>query len=91
MTESKTKRLIVAVTAGAVLLLAILLCVLIYQLISIKIESKKLDELREQVAVYRQLTDEEKQTLEARKQEWWLIRRAYELGYTFEDDMLLKK
>lgn len=86
MSESKIKRLIVSITAGAVLLLAILLCILIYQLISIKIERNKKRELEDQIAYYTSLTDEQTQTLEARQQRFWIIRRAYELGYKFDGD-----
>lgn len=89
MNESKIKRLIVAITVGAVLLLAILLCILVYQLISIGIEKNKLDELEEEIAIYKALTKEETKTLEARQKQFWIIRRAYELGYKFDGDVSL--
>ena len=89
MTESKAKRLIVSITAGAVLLLVILLSVLVYQLVSIKKERDSLKEYNEQIAYYEQLIREKGDTLEARRQRWWIERRARELGYKFPDDVEL--
>lgn len=86
MTESKAKRLIVAFTSGAVLLLVILVSVLAYQLVSIGIAKNKRAELEEQIAIYTQLTEENKNTLEARKQKWWIERRAREIGYKYPED-----
>ena len=87
MTESKAKRLIVSITAGAVLLLVILLSVLVYQIVSIKKERDSLKEYNEQIAYYEQLIREKGDTLEARRQRWWIERRARELGYKFPDDV----
>lgn len=89
MTESKAKRLIVAVTAGAVLLLAVLVCVLIYQLISIGVERANAAELEKEIAYYEALIEEKGETLEARRQRWWIERRARELGYTYDGDLEL--
>lgn len=87
MTEQKSKRVIVSITAGAVVLLVILLCVLVYQLISIKNEKNNNKELESQIAMYEELTEAEKDTLLARKQRWWIERRARELGYKYDGDI----
>ena len=87
MTESKSKKIAVALTAGAVLLLFILVAVLIYQLLSIKTERKNQKEYQEQIALYEQLIEQNGDTLEARKQRWWIERRARELGYQFPGDI----
>lgn len=87
MTESKIKRLIVALTSGAVLFMAILVSVLVYQLVSIKVARNEIKELEKQIAIYTELTEDKKSTLSARRQKWWIERRARELGYKFPDDI----
>lgn len=89
MTEKKFKNLIVAGTVGAVLLLVILLSVMIFQIISISVEKKKLNELEEQIAIYKELIEDGEDTVEARTSRWWIIERARELGYVFDGDKLL--
>ena len=88
-TEKKFKNLIVAGTVGAVLLLVILLSVMIFQIISISVEKKKLNELEEQIAIYKELIEDGENTVEARTSRWWIIERARELGYVFDGDKLL--
>ena len=89
MTEDKAKRLVVASTVGAVLLIVILVGIMIYQLIAIGVETKKKTEYSMAIEEYNQLIEQGKDTLEARSQEWWIQRRAYELGYRFPDDVVL--
>ncbi len=84
MTEEKTKRLIVAVTVGAVLLVVILVSIMLYQLISISSERKALNELNREIAKYEQLIQEGQDTFETRSMRWWIERRALELGYQYK-------
>ncbi len=87
MTESKFKRVVTAVTVGAVLLLVILLSVMIYQLISIGVKRKQIEELEYQIAVYEQMIEDGESETETRNQRWWIERRARELGYTLDSDL----
>ncbi len=91
MTESKFKRVISAVTVGAVLLLVMLLSVMVYQLFSIKVETRKKQEYEEAIAYYNQLIEEGNDTLEVVQQRWWIERRARELGLIYPDDISFGK
>lgn len=86
MTEKKAKRVIVASTIGAVLLLFILVSVMVYQLVKISIEKKRYNELVSMCEEYKALNEEGKQTIEARSSYWWIVQRARELGYVFDGD-----
>lgn len=90
MTEAKTKRLIVASTVGAVLLVIILVSIMLYQLITINNERKSLAELNEKIAYYEQLIEEGEDTFEVRKLRWWIEHRALELGYEYKGSEGLK-
>jgi len=89
MTEQKLKRVVKAVTVGAVLLIMILCSVLGYQLIKIAMSKKQLNELNDQIEYYETLNQEKNNILEARQKRWWIERRARELGYTYNDDINL--
>jgi len=86
MTENKFKRLIVASTIGAVILMVILVMVMIYQLISIKVHQDKIAHLEEQIAIYNQLVAEGEETVEKRSMREWIEREARKLGYTYMDN-----
>ena len=86
MTESKLKRLIVACSVGAVLLIVILISVMLYQIISMSVQKKRIDELDAKIAEYEQLIEEGEQTKETRSMLWWIEREARELGYVYEGD-----
>ena len=90
MNESKFKRLVVAITAGAVMLLIFLLIIMIYQLIAISAERAEERELLETIAQYEELTEEQQKTLEARMSRQWIERRARKLGYVYKDDVGLE-
>ena len=86
MTESKIKRLIVAATVGAVLLIVIHLTIMVYQLISASVEKKRIDEIDAKIVEYRALIEEGEETKEARSMRWWIEREARELGYVYDGD-----
>ncbi len=87
--QEKTKKIIVSVTVGAVLLLIILLAIMIYQLIAIGVSRKEEAELDAKIAKYEQLITENEQILDARSSDWYAKRRANELGYYYGDDIFL--
>lgn len=89
VTESKFKRLVVAITVGAVLLIVILLSVMTYQLIAIGKERREIAELEREIAEYDELYASGEDTLQARSKRLWIERRARELGYVYEGDVPL--
>ena len=80
ISEEKAKRLIVACTVGAVLLVLILLVVMVYQLISIGVQNSRIKYYEEQIAIYNQMIDDGASDKEIYQQEWWIRREALELG-----------
>ena len=89
MTESKFRKIVVAVTVGAVALMFFLCSFLVYQLIFINSENKKSEELTQKIQEYNELIENGEDTLETRSMRWWIERRAREIGYTYEDDVPL--
>ncbi len=86
MTEEKTKRVIVATTVGAVLLLVIMLAIMVYQIIAIQVKKNRIEYLESQIAKYDELIEDGEQTIEARSLEEWIIREARRLGYNWSSN-----
>lgn len=84
MTEGKLKRLIVAITVGAVLLVVILCSVMLFGIIKINKEKRAIAELEKEIARYEQMCAESEDEYALRSTELWIMRRAWELGYKFE-------
>ena len=84
MTEKKFKRVIVASTVGAVLLLITLLMIMVYQLISIKVYNDNIAYLEERIAYYNQLIDSGTDVFEARLEREWIEKEAQRLGYVYQ-------
>ena len=79
-----------AYIVGAILLLLILLAIMVYQIVAINIKNRDLNELNDQIAYYNELKASGAEETEWRKTLEWIVRRAGELGYRFEDDHLIK-
>lgn len=79
-----------AYIVGAVLLALILLAIMVYQIVAICVKNAKYDELVERVEYYRQLKAENENEIEIKETYEWIVERAKELGYRFEDDKILK-
>ena len=90
MSEDKKIRLIISGTIGAVILIFVLVVVMVFQLFKISSVRRKNAELDNAIKEYNQLIESGEKTLEARKSKAWIIKRAYELGYVFENDENLK-
>lgn len=86
ITEEKAKRLIVAGTVGAVLLLVILLSVMVYQLISISVKNSQIAIYNQKIAEYEALIAEGEETKEARSMRVWIEREARRLGLKYQND-----
>ena len=81
------KRKVVAITAGAVMLLFLLVTLMVYQLISIGIRRRQISELQSAIAQYDQMIAESDETIEIRRQRKWILVRARELNYVLPDDV----
>ena len=86
MTETKVKKMIVATTVGAVLLLVILLSIMVYQMISIRTERNRIAHLKEQIEQYQVLISSGEETIEIRQMREWIEREARKLGYQYTID-----
>lgn len=84
MSETKLKRLIVATTVGAVLLVVVLVSIMVYQLISIRVENNRIEKLEERITAYEKLIADGELTIEERSEYEWLVREARKLGYEFK-------
>ena len=84
MTEEKAKKMIVATTVGAVLLLVTLLAIMVYQIISIKVKENKIAYLKDQISKYEQLISKGEETIETRSMSKWIEDEARKLGYNYK-------
>lgn len=89
MEEQKRKRIHNATIVGAIFLAVVLLVVLVYQIVAISIEKRDLKALKEQIAYYQSLTEEERNSLEAMDTLEWIKARARELGFELKGDYAL--
>ncbi len=85
MTDEKRNRIIAAVTVNVILLIAVLVAVIIYQLVFIKIASRERDDLKTQIESY-----EDKIESIDKKYEYYttydgLLDLAYQYGFVFGD------
>ena len=83
MTEEKAKRMIVATTVGAVLLLVTLLAIMVYQIISIKVKENRIAYLDSQYEKYTELIYKGNETIEIRSMREWIEREARKLGLSY--------
>ena len=58
ITEEKAKKLIVASTVGAVLLIVILVTLMVYQLISIGVNNRRINDYNAKIAQYESLIEQ---------------------------------
>lgn len=88
MTEAKFKRVIVALTVGAVILLVTLLSIMIYQLIEIASEKKKEAEYNQSIERLIYLNQIADKTMEQRQEYEWIVQRARELGLSLPESVI---
>lgn len=86
MTEEKRNRIMAALTVNAILLLAVLIAVVVYQLaVIVKLNKAKRD-ITTQITQYEQEIETETNKLDRYKTEEWLKNKAYEYGFIFPGD-----
>lgn len=84
--EIRFERRVVAVTVGAVVLLALLIILMCYQLIAIGVKNNRINQLKADIAALEQEYERGEDTLEIRRQAAYIEMRARELNYRYADD-----
>ncbi|MBR0189244.1 MAG: hypothetical protein IJQ23_02530 [Clostridia bacterium] len=84
--ETKFQRIVVAFTVGAVILLAVLIMLMCYQLIAIGVKNNRVKQLKADIYALEQEYERGEDTLEIRRKAAYIERRARELGYHYADD-----
>ena len=79
MKDEKTKKIVIGLTAAAVVLIAILLVYWIYQLIAVSVRRDKIDRLEQQIAYYENAANELDDDLSVYLSDVWLERAARQL------------
>ena len=87
VSEEKFKRIIVALTVGAVVLLSVLITLMCYQLIKIGVENRRKSEYSAKIAELKELSDKNDKELEYLRTNAAIERLARELGYHYSDDI----
>ena len=88
MKEEKFKKIVIGATAAAVILLAILLVFMIYQLIAISVRNKRIAELEEQYAYWQEYIKNAESDIEKYEGHAWLEIIARKLGMLGKDDFI---
>lgn len=86
MSNLKRERIAAAVTVNVILLIIILAAVIVYQLITLSVLSKKRDNLQAEIARYEQLIKQGEDDLEFLQSEQNLLELALQYGYKFPND-----
>lgn len=85
MKEDRHNRLVAAITINAVLLIAVLAAILIYQLVNIGILTAREKKIKSELDTYTQKIDNTNRSLEYYKSKGYLIDKAYEYGFVYKD------
>ncbi len=86
MNESKRNKMVAAITVNVIILIAVLVSVVIYQLVDIYVLTSRRDKLKAEISDIKQKIATTQDTLEYYKSESYLLDKAFELGYVFGDD-----
>ncbi|MDE6613220.1 MAG: hypothetical protein K2K28_01545 [Clostridia bacterium] len=85
MNEEKRNRFVAAITVNAVILFAILIAVIIYQIVDIAVLKSKRDNLKAEIDYYTSETEKEGDSLDYYKSKDYLLDKAFEYGFVFGD------
>lgn len=83
MEEQKLRKIVAAAVSSALILLAVLLSVMIYQMILLGNGQKKIDELNAEIAELQEEKKDMQNRIEIWQTDWKIDERARELGYLF--------
>ena len=85
MTTEKTKRMIVAGTVGAVLLLVTLLFVMVYQMVVIQNKKADIERYEKATIELEQLKEQGEDTIKIRSMREWIEREARRLNLVYPE------
>ena len=85
--DAKFKRLVIALTVGAVVLISVLIVLMCYQLIKIGVENRKNSDLKAEIARIEEQFENDGEELEFRRTTLYIERVARELGYHYAEDI----
>ena len=83
MEEQKLRKIVAAAVSSALILLAVLLSVMIYQMILLGNGQKKIDELNAEIADLQEEKKDMQNRIEIWQTDWKIDERARDLGYLF--------
>ena len=83
MEEQKLRKIVAAAVSSALILLAVLLSVMIYQMILLGNGQKKIDELNAEITELQEEKKDMQNRIEIWQTDWKIDERARELGYLF--------
>ena len=86
LSDVRFKKRVIAFTVGAVLLLAVLIMVMCYQLIAISVDRNRKSELTAAISELDAELDSGEETIGIMQKKWWIVQRARELNYRLPDD-----
>ncbi len=89
MLEEKQKRITVATTVSAVVLMFVVLAILIFQIVYISVKKNEIASLDREIDVYSEMLKQGKDELELNKQRWVIEQKARELGYKYDYEVIL--
>ena len=81
MTQEKMRKLITAIAVATTLLLVILLSVLIYQWITIGVQTKRIEKIRSDIAYYEELNETAQNDLDYYSSDLYKKLEAFKLGF----------
>lgn len=85
MTQQKANRIAAALTVNAIILIAILVAIVIYQMVLITVIAKTRSDLLDQIEYYEKAIEEKNDDLEYLKSDQYLRDLAFEYGFRYPD------
>lgn len=85
MKEDRHNRLVAAITINAVLLIAVLAAILIYQLVNIGLLTARRNKMKSELETYNQKIESTDRSLEYYKSKDYLLDKSYEYGFVYKD------
>lgn len=86
MNKEREKKLVMACTIAGVLLVFFLFCVIIYQIVTINVTKKRINNYQQKIEEYQNVIDKAQKDLDWYKSDIYLDFAAREYGYVYPED-----